>query len=95
MFWQIFQYIILTCAEILVAITVLIFAYSEAPRRYKVVILSFWLISSSLGDLLVIAVTESHMTSNQTTEFLLFALIMAFATFIFGAMAVHYKERPL
>ncbi|CAF1180230.1 unnamed protein product [Adineta steineri] len=95
MFWQIFQYIILTCAEILVAITVLIFAYSEAPRRYKVVILSFWLISSSLGDLLVIAVTESHITSNQTTEFLLFALIMAFATFIFGAMAVHYKQRPL
>ncbi len=67
MLWQIIQYALLTAAEILVSITVLIFAYAEAPKRYKVVILSFSLLIASSGDLLVIFVASVHLTENQVS----------------------------
>jgi POT family proton-dependent oligopeptide transporter len=67
MLWQIIQYALLTAAEILVSITVLIFAYAEAPKRYKVVILSYSLFIASVGDLIVIFVALVRLTENQVS----------------------------
>jgi len=83
----------MTCAEILVSITGLIFAYSQAPRRYKTVIMSAWLLTTAFGDLIVVLVAEVRLVKDQAREFLLFACLMAFATFIFGVLAIGYKER--
>jgi POT family proton-dependent oligopeptide transporter len=51
--WQVVAYIIITCAEILVSITTLEFAYTQAPPRMKSFIMGLYLLSMSLGNLFV------------------------------------------
>ncbi|CAF0850412.1 unnamed protein product [Adineta steineri] len=91
--WQTVQYALMTSAEMLVSITGLVFAYSQAPKRYKSVIMSAWLLTSAIGDLIVVFVAEARMIKDQALEFVFFAILMAFATFIFGFLAIHYKDR--
>ncbi|CAF1448991.1 unnamed protein product [Adineta ricciae] len=88
--WQTVQYVLMTSAEILVSITGLVFAYSQAPRRYKSVIMSAWLLTTAIGDLIVVFVAEVHFVSNQVIEFVFFAILMAFGAFIFGVLAIRY-----
>ena len=52
--WQILPYLLLTFGEVLVSATGLEFAYSQAPRAMKGVIMSFWLLSVSYGNLWVL-----------------------------------------
>ncbi|WFC43582.1 oligopeptide:H+ symporter [Pseudoxanthomonas sp. SE1] len=52
--WQILPYLLLTFGEVLVSATGLEFAYSQAPRSMKGVIMSFWLLSVSYGNLWVL-----------------------------------------
>ncbi|MDP6947298.1 MAG: hypothetical protein QF464_24330, partial [Myxococcota bacterium] len=52
--WQLPPYFIVTLAEVMVSITGLEFAYSQAPKRMKSVIMGFWLLNVTLGDLLVV-----------------------------------------
>ena len=66
--WQTIQYVLLTGAEVLVSLTCIIFAYSQAPKRYKVVIMSAWLLTSALGDLLVVVIAKVHLIPNQVRE---------------------------
>lgn len=66
--WQTIQYVVLTIAEVLVSLTGLIFAYSQAPKRYKVVIMSALLLTSALGDLLVVVIAKAHLVPNQVHE---------------------------
>ena len=55
----------MTAAEILVSITGLMFAYSQASKRYKAVITSVWLLTTAFGDLIVVAVAESRLVRDQ------------------------------
>ena len=65
MIWQLFQYVLLTTSEILVSITGLIFAYSQAPRRFKSVIMSAWLMTTAIGDLLVVFIAKFQLVEDQ------------------------------
>lgn len=51
--WQILSYLLLTIAEILVYLTGLEYAYSQAPVSMKSTIMSFWLLTISLGNYFV------------------------------------------
>ena len=55
----------MTISEILVSITGLIFAYSQAPKRYKSVIMSAWLLTTAFGDLIVVVIAESRLVRDQ------------------------------
>jgi len=90
--WQIPQYFLITSSEILVSVTGLVFAYSQAPRRYKTVIMSGWLLTTAFGDLIVVFVAETRLVADQALEFVLFAILMTFGAFIFGILAIHYTE---
>lgn len=68
MLWQIVQYFFLVAGDVLVSITVLIFAYAEAPKRYKVVISSIWVMTSGVGDLIVIIVADSRLAETQVSN---------------------------
>ena len=68
MFWQIIQYFFLVAGDILVSVTALIFAYAEAPKRYKVVISSIWVMTSGVGDLIVIIVAHSRLATTQVNN---------------------------
>ena len=52
--WQILPYLLLTFGEVLVSATGLEFAYSQAPPSMKGVIMSFWLLSVTFGNLWVL-----------------------------------------
>ena len=66
------------------------FAYSQAPKRMKSVIMGFWLLNVTLGDLLVVFVTRLKFES-QVDFFWVFAGLMLIAGLIFGLRARFYK----
>ena len=48
--WQFFPYVVITVSEVMVSITGLEFAYTQAPRSLKSTIMSFWLLTVALGN---------------------------------------------
>ncbi len=87
--WQLIPYLIITLAEVMVSITGLEFAYTQAPKRMKSVIMGFWLLNVTLGDLLVVFVTRIKF-QEQTTFFWVFAGLMVAAGLLFGLRARSY-----
>jgi POT family proton-dependent oligopeptide transporter len=89
--WQILPYALLTFGEVLVSATGLEFAYSQAPPAMKGVIMSFWNLTVTVGNLWVLianaTVRNDAVTSRiteagvSTTAFLMFF----FAAFAFTA----------
>src|SRR5690606_16433499 len=52
--WQSLPYLLITFAEVLVSATALEFAYSQAPKAMKGVIMAFWYLTSTFGSLWVL-----------------------------------------
>ncbi len=52
--WQSLPYLLLTFGEVLVSATALEFAYSQAPHAMKGVIMAFWYVSVTFGNLWVL-----------------------------------------
>ena len=63
MAWHLVAYIILTGAEIMVSITALEFAYTQAPRKMKSFIMALYLLSISLGNKFTAMV--NHFIQNE------------------------------
>lgn len=69
------------------------FSYHEAPSSLKTVILSFWLLCVSLGNLITLVFVSSvHIFEYQSHEFLFFAGMMFVDMLIFGILAYFYKS---
>jgi len=90
--WQVIQYLLLTVGEVLVSITGLEFAYTQAPRAMKSTIMGFWLLTVTIGNLLVVALAPLQKLS-LSSFFWTFAVLMAVAAAIFSVMAFFYKEK--
>jgi POT family proton-dependent oligopeptide transporter len=99
--WQIFGYMVLTAAEILVSITCLEFSYTQAPKRLKSVIMGIFFLSVSLGNLFAGLVNSFIANADGTSKltgvqyFLFFAGVMAITTVIFVFVAKAYKEETI
>jgi POT family proton-dependent oligopeptide transporter len=76
--WQAVPYVLLTLAEILVSVTGLEFAYTQAPRKMKGTIMSFFNLANSLGNLLVIIVAALNMFAGAAS-FLFYAFLVTLA----------------
>jgi POT family proton-dependent oligopeptide transporter len=89
--WQMLPYALLTLGEVLVSATGLEFAYSQAPAAMKGVLMSFWNLAVTIGNLWVLVVNAG--VRNQTVTDAIAATgfgVMAcqmffFATFAFAA----------
>ena len=57
--WQILAYALLTASEVLVSITALEFAYTQAPRKMKSVVMSLYLFSVAVGNFLTAGVNHA------------------------------------
>jgi len=57
--WQILAYVVLTASEVLVSITALEFSYKQAPLRMKSFIMALFLLSISLGNLMIAGVNTA------------------------------------
>lgn len=97
--WQIVPYIVLTTAEVLVSTTGLEFAFREAAPEMKSLVMSFWLLTIALGDLLVAAITElfsgsgEHSASVSTGRFFLYAGLTFVVAILFSVVASRYRYR--
>jgi POT family proton-dependent oligopeptide transporter len=100
--WQMVPYAFLTLGEVLVSATGLEFAYSQAPLAMKGVIMAFWNLSVTIGNLWVLVVNAGvkhekvisaikswgfEVTASQMFFFAAFAFA---AALVFGLVARSY-----
>jgi len=90
--WLCVPYIIITIAEILISITGLEFAYTQAPRAMKSTIMSFWLLTVFLGNF-VTAVIAKIAVFEGTAFMLFFTGLMLAVSVIFTFQAKVFKVR--
>jgi proton-dependent oligopeptide transporter, POT family len=90
--WQLVSYALITLAEVMVSITGLELAYSQAPRRMKSSIMGLWLMAVALGNLLAGLVAALGQLS-LVHFFWLFTGLMAAAAILFGIAARFYRYR--
>ena len=97
--WQVFACFVLTASEILVSITCLEFAYTQAPKSMKSVVMALFLLTVSLGNYFASAV--KFLIEDESGNSLLpgasefwFWTILVFATaFVFKFASKYYKMR--
>tara|TARA_B100000029_G_scaffold221615_1_gene219294 strand:- start:6733 stop:8061 length:1329 start_codon:yes stop_codon:yes gene_type:complete len=96
--WQIFAYAVLTSGEIFVSITCLEISYTHAPKKLKSVVVAFFLLSISLGNLftsLINFLNEKNDGSLYLTDvnyFIFFSLLMLLNIIFFIPFAQKYKK---
>ncbi|XP_065596883.1 solute carrier family 15 member 1 [Cyrtonyx montezumae] len=90
MAWQIPQYFILTCGEVVFSVTGLEFSYSQAPSNMKSVLQAGWLLTVAVGNIIVLIVAGASKLSEQWAEYVLFAALLFAVCIIFSVMAYFY-----
>ena len=101
--WQTIPYIVLTAAEVLLSTTGLEFAFREASAELKSTIMSFWLLTVTVGDLFVVGITKlfseegagNHAASVSADRFLLYAGLTLVVAILFSVIASTYKYRDV
>jgi len=91
-FWQIIPYFLITIAEVLVSVTGLEFAYTQAPRAMKSTIMGFWLLCVTFGNILVAFLAPLQRLS-LSTFFWTFTGIMIVAALGFLILASRYRGK--
>eukprot|EP01065_Artemidia_motanka_P047773 TRINITY_DN7564_c0_g1_i1.p1 TRINITY_DN7564_c0_g1~~TRINITY_DN7564_c0_g1_i1.p1 ORF type:complete len:589 (+),score=190.16 TRINITY_DN7564_c0_g1_i1:56-1768(+) len=84
--WQIPPYCIFGCSEIFASVGGLEFAYAEAPKSMKSVVMAVFLITNAFGSLIGIAVSPAIQPENMVSVFLSFSGVMIGCTPIFYFM---------
>lgn len=86
--WQVLPYAFLTLGEVLVSATGLEFAYSQAPQSMKGALMSFWMLSVTVGNLWVLVVNASVKNAAVTDLIASTGFgVTAFQMFFFAAFA--------
>ncbi|HET6425060.1 MAG TPA: POT family MFS transporter [Planctomycetaceae bacterium] len=97
--WQVLAYFVLTCAEVMVSITGLEFSYTQAPNKMKSLIMSLYMLSVSLGNLLTSAVNQLIQNGDGTTwlpgasYYWFFTVLQAIAAVLFIFVAASFPEK--
>lgn len=97
--WQLLAYVVITMAEIFVSITCLEFSYTQAPKKMKSFIMSFYLMSISLGNAFTSAVNYFIENEDGTSKlegadyFLFFTGVMLVASIIYVFVTRFYQEK--
>ena len=90
--WILVPYVLLTAAEVLVSITGLEFAYTQAPRSAKSTVMSLWFLTIAFGNLIVAVIAPINPFEGGN-EFMFWALITAVVAVIFVLGARRYRLR--
>jgi POT family proton-dependent oligopeptide transporter len=88
--WQALQYLFLSAGEVLVSVTALEFAYTQAPRSMKSAIMSLWYVTIAGGSLLTAWVAALNRFHGAAYYFFFAALMLA-AAIVFGWVARRYR----
>ncbi|XP_059416683.1 solute carrier family 15 member 1-like [Carassius carassius] len=90
MAWQIIQYFMMTCGEVVFSVTGLDFSYSQAPSNMKSVLQAGWLLTVAVGNIIVLIVAEAGSLPDQWAEYVLFACLLVAVSIVFAVMAYFY-----
>jgi len=90
--WQVPQYLLLAVAEVLVSVTALEFAYSQAPSQMKSAIMGLWFLTFFAGSLLTGWVSALNRFQG-VAYFVFFAALQLVAAVAFALLARWYPER--
>jgi POT family proton-dependent oligopeptide transporter len=99
--WQFLGFLIISLAEIMVSITFLEFAYTQAPKKLKSLIMSLNLMSISLGNLVTAGINFFIQNRDGTsklpgaTYFYFFAGMMFLTAIGFIFIARRYRARTV
>lgn len=88
--WQCIPYFLLTLSEILVSTTGLEYAYTAAGKNLKSIVSSFWLLTSTLGNLLVVFLTGLVSDPASVQAFILYGCM----SICVGAIFLFVTSRP-
>ena len=97
--WQLPAYALLTAAEVMVSITALEFAYTQAPVHMKSVIMSVYLLSISAGNLITAGVNffiqnpDGSVKLQGADYYLFFTGLAMAASLLFVFVARKYQEK--
>ena len=97
--WQIFAYVVLTLAEVLVYGTGLDFFYTQAPNPMKSLVMGLFLLSVSIGNAFTALVNVALQLPDGTSRlsgshyYLFFAGLMLLTSIGFVFYAGRYRER--
>lgn len=103
--WQFWPYLLLSAGEILVSNTGLEFAFREAPRKMRSTLMSFWLLTTAIGNLVVAKLVELNVRSRGTdgseslyvsgeNQFWLYSGLLGCVGVAFVFVAIRYQYRP-
>ena len=96
-YWQLIAYGVITAAEVLVSITCLEFSYSQAPRKMKSVIMSYFFLSITLGNLVTAGVNifiqnpDGSLKIEGADYFYFFGGLMFVAAVLFTMISRYYQ----
>jgi POT family proton-dependent oligopeptide transporter len=97
--WQFVAYIFLTAAEVMVSVTALEFAYTQAPNKMKSLIQAINLLSISLGNFIATFVNMVIENADGTSKlpgasyYWFFAIAMLATSVLFIPIARRYKPK--
>ncbi len=97
--WQVLAYAILTSAEVMVSITCLEFSYTQAPQSMKSIVMSFYLLSTALGNELTAVVNAVIQNDDGSSKlegasyYWFFTAIMAGAAVAYVFVAIFYRGK--
>jgi POT family proton-dependent oligopeptide transporter len=83
----------MTTAEVLVSVTGLEFAYTQAPRTMKSTMMGFWLLCVTGGNILVAFLAPMETILELSEFFWIFTGLMSGAAVIFAVLAFFYKGK--
>ena len=92
--WQVFAYIILTASEVLVSITCLEFSYTQSPNFMKSLIMGFFLLSVSIGNIFTVWINNFMIINNITysqSYYNFYAFLMLITASIFLLVVKFYR----
>jgi proton-dependent oligopeptide transporter, POT family len=97
--WQIWAFVVLTAAEVMVSVTHLEFAYTQAPRKMKSLVMCTYLGATSLGNFLTAAVNffiqnpDGSVKLAGASYFFFFVKIMLVTAALFAVVASLYRGK--
>ena len=97
--WQFVAYIFLTSAEIMVSITAIEFAYTQAPKKMKSMLQSIELLAISLGNIFAAVVNDVIKNEDGTSKlpgasyYWFFMIAMLVTSVLFIPLACWYKPK--
>jgi POT family proton-dependent oligopeptide transporter len=94
--WQLVPYVVLEAGEVLLSATALEFAFEQAPKQFKSIIMSCWLMTIAGGHFLIAVVTglnSRYVHAHGASEFYFYAVMMVAVAGAFIFCASRYRDQ--